>query len=189
MNRNTYLTLNIPDKMKREIVDIITDSRVRAMAKESLHITFLFCGDLLHKISNNNLVVWNMVVSEMIKECKNSLINIKSLTLFPPDKQNLIIAKLNVDQDLIDLQKKIVTYTDSLGGIFSEIALLNKDWLPHITLGKLQAKKSEVVKIGMEIINHSAVCIDEYKSECIEISGMMPIRLGVAMCNMEFGKE
>ena len=177
MNRNTYLTLNIGESMREQISKLIVDERVKIMDKDSLHITFLFCGELLHKISNNDLVIWNIMLNEMISECSVPHMNVIDFALFPPEKQNLIVAIMHVSPSIIELQKQIVEYTDSLGGTFSEIANMNRDWIPHITLGKIQAKKSEVKQVGTDIINNFSSYTDSHNSDGISVSGMMPIRM------------
>lgn len=175
MNKNTYLTLSIPYELNCQLNNLSHHTSLKHMNINDFHVTFLFCGELLHKLTREELNNWNNGINEILKrQHYNNVISVGNYQLFPPNKQNLIIANINVSKDIIELQKEIVNYTNNLGGIFSEIAQLNNNWFPHCTLGKLMCGKHEVITLGNDIMNSMHIIDDTFEIDGIDVKGMMP---------------
>lgn len=178
MNSNTYFVLNIPQELRSSLHSLTSHELLKPMQYNDIHITFLFCGELLNRIKQEQITTWTNGINE-IMYCENKAVSVGDFALFPPEKHNLVVAKINVSNHIYELQQRIVNYTDSLGGIFKEIASLNRNWFPHCTLGKLVAKKSEVGVIGNEIIDKMTNIPDEFEVDGVSVVGMKSINLNL----------
>jgi len=70
--------------------------------------------------------------------------------LFPPDKQNLIIARFGASPALRAVQVAAVSAAASVG--MAEIAEKHREpWLPHVTLGKIGATRDQIGQIRLSL--------------------------------------
>ena len=165
MGKNIWVSLNIPDEY-RGVLDEINkqikttlNERYDTMDYNMYHMTTLFLGKNNNNI-NNVLHKKSDDFSDKFRELKNLdqllheydeseyILEFDEITMFPPDKQNLLVVKFKQNIKLkndINFMKKIIENNDPVA-----------DFLPHITLGKLRTTKSdknEFSKIVKNIID------------------------------------
>eukprot|EP00658_Telonema_sp_P-2_P009987 TRINITY_DN13731_c0_g1_i1.p1 TRINITY_DN13731_c0_g1~~TRINITY_DN13731_c0_g1_i1.p1 ORF type:complete len:218 (-),score=26.14 TRINITY_DN13731_c0_g1_i1:715-1368(-) len=118
-NRNSYLALGLGiydrDALHAAAV-ACEDAAARqgcvfdAMDYEDLHVTFLFVGEMLRKLSAAQLEHFHQRVAQVVRSADLALqrLPLDGLDLFPPGKQNLIVARFKAPQGLVALQRAVV---------------------------------------------------------------------------------
>ena len=140
-NRNVYTSLSLPDET-RNCVNKVVDQVKRAyptfkpQPKDGLHLTFVYLGDKLSFKQTQE--VWAHFQGK--HPPGEVQLSFKGYDLFPPDKQNLIVALFDAPVDLVRVRSKIV---DLIGPQNLKDAD-PYEWVPHITLGKLVGKIQRV---------------------------------------------
>lgn len=118
------------------------DVGFEATAPERLHATFVFHGELLQALTKPQLAQLHQELSDIVKESdlEQCELPFKRFELFPPGKQNLIIARFEAPKLLVKLRRSLwrccLKHNASLK--------IDDEWLPHVTLGKLQASKAQL---------------------------------------------
>lgn len=202
-NRNSYLGVTFPLALREnmsslacELHDVIVgfnkdseELNFDAMNWDALHMTFFFAGETIHSLPTQLLSAWSEGIRDIIsKEISAHPANIrfKSLETFPPEKNNLIVAKFDVSPFLINIQRLVLTLTEKMEvDTFKQTALLNQDWIPHITLGKIRASKSTVAGVGSSAIQNITTKLqggafanwsDEYDIKGLDMCGAIPLQ-------------
>mmetsp|Transcript_9679 Transcript_9679/g.20317 ORF Transcript_9679/g.20317 Transcript_9679/m.20317 type:complete len:465 (-) Transcript_9679:2277-3671(-) len=84
---------------------------IKQRSHRSLHITFFFCGTVLDQMTNEQLILWNASLRQLIqkKECLLSKCTLKfhSLAVFPPHRENLIVALFQNSPELDVLYEEL----------------------------------------------------------------------------------
>eukprot|EP00928_Gymnodinium_smaydae_P013061 TRINITY_DN14760_c0_g2_i1.p1 TRINITY_DN14760_c0_g2~~TRINITY_DN14760_c0_g2_i1.p1 ORF type:complete len:548 (+),score=76.72 TRINITY_DN14760_c0_g2_i1:83-1726(+) len=121
----------------------VPDIAFEPHARNRLHMTFVFCDNMLPRLSKDNLIALHGKINDTIQGVADSdLLSFKfaGFELFPPDKMNLIIARFQASEQLHSLRKL-------LWETCVEFGVAKKDdgeWMPHVTLGKLRATRAQV---------------------------------------------
>ena len=136
-----------------------TSSSFDAMHPDQLHMTFFFAGEQLHALKADALVKWHgdctsEVANKGQKMDLNTVngvshlhIRFRDLVLFPPGKNNLIVAVFDAPPELHALQASITQMAASSG-----IRSTCEPWLPHVTLGKIRASKALVDQTSQHLM-------------------------------------
>jgi 2'-5' RNA ligase len=150
MNQNNWISLVIPDEIRGDIYnsvqyidqhikDLIGTDKVEFMPMDynDIHMTLVFCGEHLRKLNKDQ----QAKIKEIIDKFKQSYtVKFDKYMLFPPNKENLIIALFTLEKSCLtsiyNMKKELVQY-----GI-----PLDAEFIPHITLGKIKYMKPEYVK-------------------------------------------
>eukprot|EP00913_Durusdinium_trenchii_P016930 g15915.t1 len=111
--------------------------------KDKLHATFVFCGELLHALPKAELAELHQELGALIQEAEIEELPFNRFELFPPGKQNLVIARFFAPKRLVRLRRQLWRSC-----LQRKAALkVDDEWLPHVTLGKLQASKAQVGQV------------------------------------------
>jgi 2'-5' RNA ligase len=147
---NNWISLNLPEDLRKDLYDIaiylqknikmLINDQVEfdPMKLEDIHLTLVFCGEKLHHIKEEQKEYLNNIIkafSDKIHKLKFT-----SYTLFPPYKENLIVAKFTCNKELneevLKLKREFVKFN----------IIFEPSFLPHITLGKIKNMKKEYAK-------------------------------------------
>lgn len=121
-----------------------------ATVPAKLHSTFVFHAELLHAMSKTQLAQLHQELSEIVRESKVEQCELpfKRFEFFPPRKQNLIIARFEAPKSLVKLRRQLwqccLRHNASLK--------IDDEWLPHVTLGKLQASKAQLGNVSCKAL-------------------------------------
>jgi ribA/ribD-fused uncharacterized protein len=120
----------------------------------SLHMTFLFFGEYLRALPATELEhIYKGIcklVADFIEhpERIDAPLTFQCFDLFPPGKQNLVVARFQASAPLLDLRSKILELCReagvSLPSSFFSLIEGEGSWNPHVTLGKIRASRQEV---------------------------------------------
>jgi 2'-5' RNA ligase len=147
-----YLTQNIKT-IVHENVDFIP------MEYNDLHMTLVFCDDKLRKLSKEQKPVYESIMNQQIQSFK---LKFDKYELFPPGKENIIIARF---ADNISFQKFVL----KLRSEFSNIGIkFEENFIPHITLGKIRGFKKEYKRDNIVIPDPN---IKEFESSSYYLCG------------------
>lgn len=114
-----------------------------ATVEDKLHATFVFCGELLHALPKAELAELHQELGALIQEAEIEELPFNRFELFPPGKQNLVIARFFAPKRLVRLRRQLWRSC-----LQRKAALkVDDEWLPHVTLGKLQASKAQVGQV------------------------------------------
>eukprot|EP00658_Telonema_sp_P-2_P009988 TRINITY_DN13731_c0_g1_i2.p1 TRINITY_DN13731_c0_g1~~TRINITY_DN13731_c0_g1_i2.p1 ORF type:complete len:329 (-),score=59.02 TRINITY_DN13731_c0_g1_i2:263-1249(-) len=214
-NRNSYLALGLGiydrDALHAAAV-ACEDAAARqgcvfdAMDYEDLHVTFLFVGEMLRKLSAAQLEHFHQRVAQVVRSADLALqrLPLDGLDLFPPGKQNLIVARFKAPQGLVALQRAVVQIARESGiasdserkRLFGENGYLARagggredTWTPHCTLGKLRAPSTQVTAIGQAVIREieSSTDLVDLHTTGIVMCGEVPKQLWIDWeCTLTF---
>jgi 2'-5' RNA ligase len=124
----------------------------------SHHITLNFIGSMepeqIEEMFTN--------LQDMMTAKSQISLEINSVSLFPNDKGQVLVANIHPTQQLKKIHSKIEEVIHTIG---FETHL--KNYHPHITLGRFKEKERANVEIPQlkEIIKSHVSCIDVYESE------------------------
>jgi 2'-5' RNA ligase len=153
--------------------------RFKPRSQASLHMTLFFGGETLCELPANELQEWHSQVSERLHASGFYLqgnhlpissttsdgdfsFQVTGLKIFPPQRNNLIVAILDPASDWHTLygDLRAMAKDESLSPALAEITKYSKSkWIAHITLGSLMGgQKAESKALGS--------LLDEVFSEC-----------------------
>lgn len=132
-NSNTFICVDLPDDIKNILYAYSVEINkkypsFKVMARDDLHMTFIFIGS-----GKKYNVVWemsNQVDAHNEKNYNYTFQNVQS-ELFPPAKQNLLIAKFKTSSEVCGVRDKLMRQLGLAADIF----------IPHVTLGKFVGKR------------------------------------------------
>ena len=126
----------------------VSDLGFDATAAERLHMTFVFCGDSLLTLPADRLTDLNQQIEAAI--CRAQALHIEApalqfvaFELFPPTKNNLLIARFEAPMRLRMLRHELWEICRAAGVAKSD----DSEWLPHVTLGKFRASKAQTGRL------------------------------------------
>lgn len=132
--------------------------------EDKLHMTFVFCGDALHKLRKADVAALHGEVQQVVADTVQAgQFEFNCLELFPPDKQNLIIAHFNAPLLLQEL--RTVLWRICLK--YSVALQDDADWMAHVTLGKIKATKAQVCRVSCK-----AIAVPTFPASCLKPLGL-----------------
>ena len=190
-NGNAYLTVGLPPR-QRAALHHLTQRLSQAvtaipkaqgdkpagfdpMAKEGLHMTFVFCGKVLGGLPGSTLEQFHHGVTKTVANSipptsptagatrRQCTLRFRELRLFPPQKENLVVAVYEASPVLGALQKHTLQQAADVG-VRTATAELDVPWVPHVTLGKIRAPKAAVRQVGRAMI----AALRTVASSCLE---------------------
>ena len=140
MNKNNYLCVTLPDAWRDALSSFchaLGDDNFRPMEHDDLHMTFCFLGEHMQHMKREKIVGLH---SELVETQKGIVIqpNFQRFTLFPPEKMNVLVVVLEGFPAAVQGRHGDVVRIMSAGTGDDIAAKNNSNWLPHITLGKIQ---------------------------------------------------
>lgn len=125
----SYIELQLPELLRNALHEIATSIAKNyefcPIDRDKLHCTVAFYGSVPTKgppdESRRLLQSMQMACSDEVKG-----VRIARLALFPPGKQNLVVAILDVPAEWHDHRRRLSKLDSSM------------DWVPHVTLGKFK---------------------------------------------------
>lgn len=141
MKIRTFIAIDVPSKIKDDIFEIQKElvksvgEGIKWEEKEKFHITLKFLGDVNEEAINSI----HHVLSESLSGFGNFAITYKGIGCFPDLKHPRVIWIGCEDQSgkLFTLQKLVEEKMSELG-----FEKENKDYHPHITLGRVKNPKN-----------------------------------------------
>ena len=139
-------------------------------------MTFFFAGEQLHHLSANDLEKWHAKCSIAASRLDKQVLTFNRLELFPPGKNNLVVAIFDASNELVLLQREIAEIAVEAGIAEDQFA----SWIPHITLGKIGASKVSIGSVGEKIVSGDDYFIANTAKKLgstvhgIEIKGVTP---------------
>jgi 2'-5' RNA ligase len=170
--------------------------RIKPRPRMSLHMTFYFGGEVLTELPAEELLAWHAALTDRLAQsnfmnaCSRSnaqrrqdvpdfSISIRELAIFPPRRNNLIVAILDASpawDELYSDVRKLSMEADSMG--LREITKRSKDrWTAHITLANLQGgSKSDLKQLAAFLRESGSMAVDEGEChvKCLSMGGPMP---------------
>ncbi len=159
MNRNVYISLDLSEDVKATIeafnsdIKLILGDEYNKMDYANYHMTLCFLGEKFHdkkKIDG--------LISAYDEEDLFFHLEFDSLSLFPPDKQNLLILKFKENKNLTKFVTRLKADVKEKFNIIDKIS----DFMPHITIGKLKKTKQNVNDIDKKIHEMASTLIKEH---------------------------
>eukprot|EP00759_Apiculatamorpha_spiralis_P054149 PhF_6_TR6852/c0_g1_i1/m.9865 len=121
------------------------------MAHEDIHMTFCFCGEYFQHMKRDKLIQMRDQLCRKDPPQPFDLV-LKGIELFPPEKQNLVVALFESNAYQQRRHQEVVqVIASSVGGAGgSDITTRNSSgpWVPHVTLGKIGGGKCDDVLRG-----------------------------------------
>jgi 2'-5' RNA ligase len=102
------------------------------MLLEDLHLTLIFCGSYFKNLDKNQISKVNSILHDF--ELIIFELSFDRFELFPPGKENLIIAKFKLDFNTLRAVTTLKSKLYKVLNMKEEISEL----IPHITLGKIK---------------------------------------------------
>jgi 2'-5' RNA ligase len=148
---------------------------------DDLHLTLVFCSDYFKKLNHEQIKKVNNILQEFQNTEFNLIFNM--FELFPPGKQNLIVAKFTLD---LKTNKKVIQLRKQLFSVFGVAKPeenikdftedYERDFIPHITLGKIKGYNPK--KHNVDLL--------KYNSEALKTEGLLNVNKfttsGTYMC-------
>jgi len=144
MKHKIFISLDLPEKVKKRLVVAIEkwhDLPVKWVKKQNLHITLAFLGF----VDKNLLSEICALVNEASQKSNIFDINFQKIELFPSQNKPRLIALTGKSNEEL---KNLVNNIEKNLGIS---AAPKKVFHPHITLGRLQAKRWKSLNFSPEI--------------------------------------
>ena len=168
-NRNSYLSVSLSPETRcacaqlQQALDeaVVGDGhKFSPLSLDDLHLTFNFCGEELSKLPAETLKAWHLSICDEIKDLSEDLsrctMRFSQLDVFPPGKNNLVVARFDAPEALHQLQWRTIRALQAAAAKYghgrADLAdLRNKErdsWAPHVTLGKVHAPKGVVANVA-----------------------------------------
>ena len=190
-NRNAYLAVCLDDTTLHALVEvqnILEKTLSQAghgfdrMKPEELHMTFFFAAESLSRLKADMLAAWHRQVRVAVQDSgshSDATMRLVGFDVFPPGKNNLVVARFEVPMWLRELQKRVEeeAHAAGLGVSDSHAKAIHGAWVPHVTLGKVRANRTQVVDAASRAAAHAwLVCgrgVDEGHGEFAPIHGLL----------------
>lgn len=135
------------------------------MATELLHMTAYFAGEHLASLPAGRLEsLHRELVAAVQATTAPCTLEFTGLELFPPGKNNLVVAVFRPSPGLSALQAAVEVHVRKAGVPDSDSARRADDhfddrtgvqasaWVPHVTLGKIKASRAHVDSAGRQLL-------------------------------------
>ena len=185
-SRISYLQVRLPPNLRStlHILSLALQQHVverggsfDAMNEDDLHMTILFTGDsFLPKLPRDTLVKWHASVAEAVSSISVSddaltALRVEGLALFPPGKENLVVALFLASPALHTLHASLRSLLPP------ELQARNHGsrsqcWVPHVTLGKLRGSALQTAPLGRSAIFFFNQIFRSLLSEPIAVAGL-----------------
>jgi hypothetical protein len=113
-------------------IDINNNVDFNRMEWDSLHMTFVFAGEILHTLPAESLLAWHAGVCSILEAelesqgCGLPLLRFNGLDLFPPEKKNLVIARFSASPALHSIHREILEFSATLGQPAAQVRSMNR---------------------------------------------------------------
>ena len=181
-NKNTYLTVQLPPASIDGLAALAghltkmaaalpagPSGKVpsfRAMERGVMHMTFFFAGEQLVGLNGDRLAAFHTAVvaaAALAGGPRDTELMFVGLRLFPPGKNNLIVAEYAAPGWLSLLQAEVerIAAEHSVGTSDSvrrdpAANCAAAQWVPHVTLGKIRATRATVGGVGATLVQAGA---------------------------------
>lgn len=186
-NRNAYLAVCFSECTRHALVVLQDELEAHLeqdghafdrMSVDGLHMTFLFAGESLGRMRADELAAWHAQTRAVIKETArpsgDANMHFSGIDVFPPGKCNLLVARFEVPPWLTE-QQRVIEAAAHAAGVrcsTSEAKAGYGVWAPHVTLGKVRAKRAEVTAAASRAAKSvNTMCRREAKEGC-GVSGL-----------------
>ena len=164
-------------------------------SRHSLHMTYFFVGRVLNDMPSEEVQRWNTMVRSCVLEHNKSTprfysLRFKSLKLFPPNRNYLVVAEFEASSDLVGLYEHLCnlalaeksgdkTDDDYEFPLLRELTLKQQQydskWIPHITVGNVQGgSREDVARLGEWLGNKTYEDISSTNVLGLSLGGPMP---------------
>lgn len=140
------------------------------VAPHALHVTMFFAGKHPSSLSGAELRAWHGAVALAVAAdpaLRGGVpLTLTSFELFPPGKNNLVVASFEAPRALHDLHARVMEASlkvglGTSGSVRRALAATARErnealWRPHMTLGKIKASRAEVDKVGRVLCEEAA---------------------------------
>ena len=144
-NKNAYLAVCFNDATRVGLVEL-QDAVAGHLEREShtfdrmdpqeLHMTFFFAGEQLSQLKPGELRAWHAQIVAAVQRANLDTIRMRlsGISVFPPDKFNLVVARFDVPARLHELQRRVGEGARSAGiaSSGSQADLEGGAWVPHV---------------------------------------------------------
>ncbi|KAK3267555.1 hypothetical protein CYMTET_23894 [Cymbomonas tetramitiformis] len=147
---------------------------------EKLHLTFVFCGEQLSRLPRERLTAMYHDIRVVTEAASLSLsgcrLTFQNLSLFPPGKNNLIVAHFDAPRTLRDLRQAVYALCLEAG-----VAVTGDDeWAAHVTLGKIKATRAQLGKVSLHNVATIAPELPDLLAQGIILLGAQPKQAGLS---------
>lgn len=157
----SFIAIEVPSLIREEINKIINNFKpsgypVRWVAKENLHLTLIFLGEVKEEF----LVEVKSELSTVTQKVKPFEVNLQGLGAFPSQRSPRVIwigTKLG-ELEIIDLQSKLEKSLVTVG-----YKPEPKKFHPHLTIGRVKGMIKEV----------NTIFETEYKSQSFKVKSVV----------------
>jgi len=122
---------------------------------DALHMTFLFFGEHLRNLPTAELHSLHTAVQALVQAAATAEaggptapLAFRGFELFPPGKNNLVVARFESTPELLRLRTAILAacHEHAVSMPASYFSLIEGEgaWSPHVTLGKIRASREEL---------------------------------------------
>ncbi len=129
-----FIAINLPADIKADIYQRLENWRqsnfpIKWVEEENIHLTIKFC----HELEAEQIGQLINKIKPEVEQSSAFSIKIKAADYLPPYKPRIIYLTAYADK-LNKLANKIISLSDQLSFIEPE----KRNWLPHITLGRIK---------------------------------------------------
>lgn len=120
---------------------------------ESRHMTFVYFGEHLRNLPAQELRSFHTALCAEVSAhaATGAPMTFSEFMLFPPGKMNLVIARFEPSEPLLQLRRAVLSRAKeqpSLPKTLFDLLEEDGDWMPHVTLGKIRATKAQIGKLS-----------------------------------------
>ena len=162
--KNTWLSFSFDDDIREQIFGInslLDTNKISAMGYCDSHMTAVFFGKRLMGLNKEVLKQINDSICEIVKKYDaNITLKFEKFTLFPPNKENIVVALYKPNKVLNNIVKEIKLK-------FPKLCDETDEFIPHITIGKINnGEEIDINNIGNYpdiVINGLELCGNKIK--------------------------
>ena len=137
MMKRIFIAVNLPERIKEELLlyhEKWPDLPIKWVKPDNLHITLIFLGN----INDQEILEIDRAVKEITARYQSFSINLNRICYAPPKKipPRMVWAEGQKVEKLANLKQDLEKSLINSGINFS---LENRDFRPHITLGRIKA--------------------------------------------------
>ena len=162
-------------------------------SRHSVHMTYFFMGRVLNDMPSEDVQRWNTMVRSCVlvhnKIPRDYTLSFKSLILFPPNRNYLVVAEFEASSDLVGLYNQLcsLALAEKSGDntheyefpLLRELTLKQQQydskWIPHVTLGNVQGgSREDVTRLGEWLGNKTYEDISSTNVLGLSLGGPMP---------------
>jgi 2'-5' RNA ligase len=138
----------------------------------------VYKSEQLRNAHHKQLIELHMILKRASEMYASFSLRCVSLSLFPPEKKNLVIAQYGPSEESLRMFSETCDQIEYLG--FTKIHELNKLWLPHVTLGKICGTKKQLEILESDLSETLATLYSKFdqcnnfKPEGLRLCGYVP---------------